>query len=325
MKYIIHKLKNFNYKEFYKYTKEISKINNKSILYCLFDIIKCGFLMGSGYKNYYDYEFYSLTDNERKTYVTDRNIIKINELYNDKEKLIIFKDKSLFNSTYNKFIKRDFIDLRNVSFKEFKEFVKDKSKIVVKSISQDNDKYEILNIDKEKFKNEYNVLKIYNSIIKNEEYLIEEYVVNNEKLLYNDSYIKVVTFLDEKGKCHILESIFVINDVKEKMYSFINEEGKLYTPAISLNGKLYTKHPSNNSVIVGYKVPLYDKVQEFLDKVSKVVKNVRFLEWNILISKDELVLLSASFIPKVYQPKPSVSGTKTGKLDKYKKYMGEKI
>ena len=48
---------------------------------------------------------------------------------------------------------------------------------------------------------------------------------------------------------------------------------------------------------------------------------VRYVGWDIAITKKGLVVLEGNQYPGVFQPKPSISGKKEGILPEYRKYM----
>ena len=58
--YVFKKLKTIRYKEYYNKAKEVSEKVNKSTFYILFDMAKCAFKYGSGYMDYFEFEFYLL-------------------------------------------------------------------------------------------------------------------------------------------------------------------------------------------------------------------------------------------------------------------------
>ena len=85
IKYILKKLKTMRYKEFYNKAKEIGNLVNKSTIYILFDMARCAFKYGSGYMDYFEFEFYLLNKDERSTFLTGRYNNEIVRKYNNKE------------------------------------------------------------------------------------------------------------------------------------------------------------------------------------------------------------------------------------------------
>lgn len=333
IKYILKKIKNMRFKEYYNHASKIGKRINKSTFYILFDMAKCALLYGSGYMDYFEFEFYLLNKEERKTYLTGKYNNDIVKKYNKKEDWHYLDDKGEFNKIFKKYLGREFIDLREASFKEFKEFISDKDKIVCKPIDNCGGKgIDIITIDKSKLKNEYNTLKIYNAIMKKEQYVLEEYIYQHKDLnkLYSGSVntIRIISFLDKYGEAHILSTILRIgnngkvdNFSSGGMYTFVNEEGIVYVPAIDEKGNIYYIHPSTHENIVGFKIPHYEEILPFIRKISKVVPSIRYVGWDIVITEKGIVVVEGNQYPGIFQVKPSISGIKTGDLPKFRKYM----
>lgn len=333
VKYTLKKLRTLRYKEFFNKAREVGKKIDKCSLFVLFDMAKCAVKYGSGYMDYFEFEFYLLNASERATYVTGRINSEVVGKYNKKEDYDKLNDKVQFNNLFKSFLGREFLDLRNVTFKEFKEFVLDKDKIVAKPLDLCGGKgVEIINIDKSKLKNEYNVLKIYNGLMKNNQFLVEDFIEQHESIskLYSGSVnsLRVVTFLDDNGNVQILNTILKIgnggsvdNFSSGGMYSFVNDKGYVYVSAIDEEGNIFKKHPISGVKIDGFKIPHYEKIQPFVEKLAKVVPTLRYVGWDIVITKTGVVVIEGNQFPGIFQVKPSISGIKTGSLPKYKEYM----
>lgn len=333
IKYVLKKLKTMKFKEYYNKSKEIGKKINKPTLYILFDMAMCALKYGSGYMDYFEFDFYLLNKKERETYLTGRYNNEIVKKYNNKSDYYKLDDKVIFNKLFKEFLNRDFIDLREVSFKDFKEFISNKEKIVTKEIDNCGGKgIDIIELDKTKLKNEYNILKLYNQIMNNNQFLVEEYIYQHDELnsLYSGSVnsMRVISFLDNDNNARVLNVILKIgnngnvdNFSHGGMYTFVNEEGIVYVPAIDEKGNIFYNHPKTDKSIVGFKVPDYDKIESLIKELAQVVPTVRYVGWDIVSTNKGLVVIEGNPYPGIFQVKPSISGIKTGDLVKYRKYM----
>ena len=70
IKYVLKKLKTMRYKEFYNKADEIGKKIDKSRFWVLFDMAKCALKYGSGYMDYFEFEF------EGKNYILEKDKLK---------------------------------------------------------------------------------------------------------------------------------------------------------------------------------------------------------------------------------------------------------
>ena len=100
IKYMLKCLKSLNVKNMFNIINKLSKKIHKSKIILTIDIIYCALKYGAGYYDYQEFEFYNLTNKERKTYLTrvkNNNIIKT---YNKKEDFYKLDDKGVFNEIF---------------------------------------------------------------------------------------------------------------------------------------------------------------------------------------------------------------------------------
>ena len=327
IKFIFRKIKGFQYRQFFSIINEIHKKTKKSRICIFFDIVKTVIKYGNGYMDYFEFEFYLLNDEERQTYITAYINNGIVRKYNDKEEMKKFDDKLLFNKIYKEFLKRDYLDLNISSLSDFKKFIKKHNKIICKIPDGTGGKgIQVIEIDKNT-----NVDELYNNLKNNNLMLVEEYLVQHEKMnkLYDQSVntLRIITFLDENG-VHILKTILKIgngghvdNFSSGGMYTFDDENGCVFVPAIDEKGNIFETHPISKTKIVGFEIPQYDEVVKLIQKIGKVNDKVRYIGWDIAISKDGPVLIEGNPFSGIFQVKPSISGIKTGDLPNFRKYM----
>ena len=104
IKYMLKCLKRLNVKNMFNIINKLSKKTHKSKIMLTIDIIYCALKYGAGYYDYQEFEFYNLTNKERKTYLTrvkNNNIIKT---YNKKEDFYKLDDKGVFNEIFKDYI-----------------------------------------------------------------------------------------------------------------------------------------------------------------------------------------------------------------------------
>lgn len=329
---IFKKFKNLLNKECLSIINKISNKIDKPKISIFFDIYKCSLNYESTYNEYYYYEFYNLNEEERDSFITNSLNDKLIDKYNDKDYSIKLEDRGELYKIYKNYVNREYLDLREVSFKEFEEFISKKDKIICKSANSIPNKLEVINIDKSKLKNEYNILKIYNQIMKQEEYIIEEEIKQNDILneIYSKSInsVRITTFKDNSSNVFILNEMLDIgrNDISDNinnddLIALIDENGIIRLPAMDKKGRYFVEHPTTFKKIVGLRVPNIKKAEELAIKLARDIKNVRYITWNVAILNDKVALLSADTHPLVFQLKPTVSKSKIGLKNKYKKYM----
>lgn len=330
IKFILKKMFTWNYKDAYKQAKILSKKYGGNSVGIFFDMMYCGAKYGAGYVDYVEFEFNLLDRNNRKTYLTSELNNRIVKKYNAKSHMYLFNDKINFNKLFKEYIKRDFISIResDSSFEEFKCFCLEHKKIVAKVANGTHG----VGIDLYEIDASTNLRHLYNKLRLNEQFLIEEAVVQHKDLnkLYSESVnsLRVITFLTDDGEVEILRTVLKIgnregidNCRNGGMYTFIDENGKVILPAFDENNIIYEKHPKTGETIVGFVVPYYDKVKALVKAAGKVVPQIRYVGWDVAISEKGPLIIEGNEYSGIFQMKASMNPTKIGDLPTFKKYI----
>lgn len=309
---------------------EISKQTKKNIIIILFDMLRCNLTLKASAYDYYDFEFFNLSKEERKTYLTKG----INDIFikknNNLESSLIFEDRNEFNKKFAEDLKRDWIYLREVKGDSFVEFLKKKRAVIVKPIDKDSKSL----IEKINVNTKTDGKKLYRGLRKTNQVLVEEFIKQHPDMnsLYKNSVntIRLITFFDG-NKFTLLQAILKIgnggivdNYTYGGMYAFLNNSGKVITPAVSKDKKVYEKHPKTNIPILGFKVPFFKEAVNLLKEASKKVDGVAYISWDLAITEDGPLIIKGDSRPKVYQARPSLTKSKLGILSKYNKAKGLK-
>ena len=164
--------------------------------------------------------------------------------------------------------------------------------------------------------------------------LIEEKIEQHKSLAkLNKSSVntlRIVSFYDDK-RVYILNSVFKIgnggvtdNFSSGSMYTFI-KDGKIIVPAIDRNDNIFYKHPISNIDLIGYEIPNYDKVVKLVKECAKMIKEVKYVGWDIAIMDEDVCLIEGNCYPGIYQIKPSFLSEKEGLVNVYEHAMKIKI
>lgn len=326
--YKVKCLKSLNVDTMIKVIDSINKKTNISKNYLLMDMMVCSNKYGTGYQDYQEFEFYNLNKLERKTYLTRVKNNAIVRKFNNKECFKFFDNKYEFNKIFGKFLKREWMILDN-NYEEFVKFCSNKKEIIVKPIDGcGGEGVELIKINKDKLKT------TYNQLIKNNQILIEEKIIQHEALSkLNKSSVntlRIVSFYDGKNT-HILNSVLKIgngaitdNFSSGSMYTFV-EDGKIIVPAIDNKDNIFEIHPISKTNIVGYEIPNYDKAIELVKDCARIIKEVKYVGWDIAILDNDVCLIEGNCYPGIYQIKPSFLKVKKGLVEKYEHAMKIKI
>jgi hypothetical protein len=134
----------------------------------------------------------------------------------------------------------------------------------------------------------------------------------------------MITFYDGSD-VHVLEGVLkmgngadVDNYGQGGMYTVLDDTGTARFPAFDKLSKTYGVHPITGTAIVGFQVPLYDRVISTLKEVGRVVPEIPYVGWDVAIAPDGVVLIEGNYNTGVFQMKPSLTGVKTGLLPHFR-------
>lgn len=324
-KYLFKRIMQLDYKNMFKIAKKIGKKINRNYIIILFDMMICGFKYQAGYYDYQEFEFYNLNSKERKLYLTRGKNNEIVRVYNDKSKFHIFENKNEFYATFDKFIKRKWIEIDKNTKEEFINFFKDNKEIIIKPIDGEGGK----GVEKLIY-NEQEVNEIYDRI-KEKQFIAEQCIKQNEKMnkLYDKSVnsLRMFTFYKD-GQAHFLQAVLKIgnggvvdNFSSGGMYTYVNEEGYVFVEAIDQADNIFYEHPISKTQIVGFKIPMFEEAVSLVKEAAKVVPEIGYVGWDVAIGENEPIVIEGNCFPGVFQTKPSLSKTKEGLIPKYSKVM----
>lgn len=320
VRYYFNLLFHMNFKNMFTAIDKIHERSKKSRLIIFFDMIICSIKYQAGYMDYKVFYFENLKPYQRKTFITrgvNNNYIKT---MNDPAYYYYFNDKVEFNKIFNKYIKRDYIYLHD-NIEYFKKFLKRHKEIIVKPVSLQCGK----GIEKIIISPETDIKELYSNLINSKQLLVEEYIKQSNVMnsLYPNSVntIRIVT-ANKNNKTKILfkairignKGNVVDNFNHGGMYSIINDAGIITKPAIDKEGKVYEKHPTTNTEIVGFIIPYFKEAIKMAVNASKVIPQVGLVGWDIAITDKGPLIIEGNQLPgyDIYQSKIHLNADGTG-------------
>lgn len=319
-----------NFKNMFNTINDIHKRTGKLKIFLFFDIINCAIKYQSGYVDYLLFEMWDLNKKERETVLTrGKNNIFV-KYYNDQKYGHIFLNKNEFNEKFRKYLNRDYIIL-NDNKDEFKKFIKNKKIIFCKPISGTHgDSMEKIN--PKEFDGD-----LFDYLISKNLRLIEEVVVQcdemNKLYPFAINTVRIITVNRYDGKVKVVAAYqrignhgYIVDNYNGGgMVVPINElTGVIEYPAVDKLKNIYYKHPMTNTDIVGFKIPMYKEAVELAKTAAKVVKEVRYVGWDIAITKKGPTIIEGNEYPghDIYQL-PVHRTNNIGVLPKFELSLGK--
>ena len=292
------------------------------------DMVWCSIVYQAGYLDYQEFEFWSLTARERRTWITSGNANSIVVKYNQRDYRALFWDKPRFNERFREYLGRDWLDVRESSTEELEAFLARNPVIMVKRI----DGMSGAGIEKHVSASITDIAEFQGDLIANKQYLVETFLEQHPVMASlsptSVNSLRMITFFDGT-EVHVMEAVLrmgngadVDNYGRGGMYTVIDEKtGIAHYGAFDKYAKSYTVHPVSGTSIVGFQVPLYDEVLATLDTVSRIVPQVPYVGWDVAIAVDGPVIIEGNYNTGVFQMKPSLTGDKIGLLPRFRKII----
>ena len=300
------------------YIKTLKYIRNKtSYLYTFlfFDTIWCYVRYGITYNEYRIFEYYNVSYDKRKTYISKRKYKKLLKKLVPMDIINVIEDKKLFKSRLKDYIKNNIYDINEMSFKEFEDFALNSKKILARS---ENKRLinSLKNYDISKYRSPAFALE---DIKNNKLYMVEK-SISQHKLLneINDLVlINVVSVVNNKNVDAVTSSIkFKDND--HIITGCVNvQTGKIVGHFKDENGHNY------GEMFEGFEIPNYDDIMDLTLKLALELEEINQIEWTFAVgNRGSIYLLDAGvWDDYVFSQIPEFLKDNTGLMSYYKKYL----
>ena len=308
--------------------KAVAAESGKPVILIVVDMIWCSVVYQAGYLDYQEFEFWSLSSRERRTWITSGNANSIVVKYNQREYREWFWDKPQFNERFRQYLGRDWLDVRESTAAELEAFTKYNGTVMAKRIDGMSgagiSKHLATSID------DYEAFRA--QLLENKQYLVETFLTQHPVMASlsptSVNSLRMITFFDGTD-VHVMEAVLrmgngadVDNYGRGGMYTVIDEKtGIAHYGAFDKYANTFTVHPISGTSIVGFQVPLYDEVLATLDTVSRVVPQIPYVGWDVAIGEHGPVIIEGNYNTGVFQMKPSLTGSKIGLLPKFREVI----
>jgi glutathione synthase/RimK-type ligase-like ATP-grasp enzyme len=319
--FILNRIIHLNFHNFFKVYKNIKKKSSKGNLYLFLDIIYCGIIYKAGYNDYYLFEMYNLTNDERKNIITRGFNNSLVKKLNNPNFNHFFSNKNEFNDYFNKYLNRDYLYLNNEE--DFYSFANKHHIVIAKPLNLSCGKnIKKINI----FPNE----KSYNYLLNNQLMLLEEVIKQHNKINeiypFSTNSIRIVTI-----NHHVIFARFRIGNGENIVDNFNHggmvcnvdiNSGKVISPAVDKNGNLFYRHPVTNKEIFGFNIPKWNEIISLCEKISYLIPEIKYVGWDIAVGNDKLYVIEGNEYPghDIYEL-PALRNGKIGNKDLIIKFI----
>lgn len=308
--------------------KEASAQHGKAVPLVVADMLWSAGRHNVGFQDYIDYDFAILTKAERDTYMTHPVSNQISQKYDHPDFRHLFHDKAEFNERFDALLKREWMMIVEGNADELREFTERQGTIVVKETHGQAGtgvhRYHAADVT------DWNAF--HAELLGKSQVLVEEVIRQHADLAAvcpgTVNTTRVTAFFDGE-KTHILAMAqkFGRGAVSDQMsfggfYTMLDENGHAVGAGYDSHGHVHVTHPDSGFPIADFQLPMIDEVKAFVDRAARVVPQVQYVGWDIVVTPEGPVLVEGNWGAGVYENKPSVTGIRTGHKPRYQAAIG---
>ncbi|MDR6691935.1 hypothetical protein J2X55_002865 [Microbacterium sp. 1154] len=308
--------------------KEASTQHGKALPLVIADMLFQAGVKNVGFQDYIDYDFAILTPAERATYMTHPVSNQISQKYDHPDYRGLFQDKVEFDRTFSEFLRREWMVVDADNADDLRSFTERLGTIVTKEpVGQAGTgvhRYHAAEVE--------DWGQFHRGLLERGEILVEEVIRQHDDLAAvcpgTVNTTRVTAFFDGQ-KTHILAMAqkFGRGAVSDQMtfggfYTMLDENGHALGAGYDSHGHVHELHPDSGVRIADFQLPMIDEVKAFVDQVARVVPQVQYVGWDIVVGPDGPVLVEGNWGAGVYENKPSVTGIRTGHKPRYQAAIG---
>ena len=266
--------------------------------YCLLfmDWVLCRVFLGATPDDYFKYRFYDKTWRCRREFITQSRMMWLIGAFNNgsEDERILVEDKTIFAEAFKDFTKRKILSSENLSEESFRAFINELGRVIIKPADgyNGNDIY-ILNASD----GEEAMRRAYESF-SSHKYTVEE-VLEQDGLMHeiNPGTCNTmrVNVINNNGSFEIQNAILrsgqgdkpVDNICAGGVVSWVDvETGIVASPFCDLMGKRVLQHPLTGTIIIGKKIPSWDKVKATAIEAAEKISRVKYTSWDIAVIRN---------------------------------------
>ena len=267
------------------------------------DMLCCMIFYGFLIEDYFNFKLWRFKACERKKFTSARRQAYLVEKTCGEycEKL---ENKAKFNSTFDDYLKREWLELPGTDFETFKSFAETKKAFIVKPLCGEQGK----GVRVESISN-CCAEDLYNNLCA-ERVIVEERLTQVKELAeFNADSIntmRVVTLLCKEGARVITAAIrfgrknqVVDNYCSGGLAASVNTEyGIVCSAAVDNSGKEHIVHPDSGKQIIGFKVPMWDEIKQTCIDAAELIPETKYVGWDVCITEDgEIAFVEGNAAP----------------------------
>lgn len=327
--WLVERTRNVDLGSLTRRARAVGRRHHRPTPVVLADMLLWSTLHDTGFQDYVDWDYAILSRSERGTFLTNGISNHIAMRYNDPAFRGLFEDKIAFDRRFDAMLHRAWLDVRESDADALRRVTELDGVVIAKQPVSNSgsgvSKYRASEIDDwEAFRRR---------LVERGEFLAEEHIVQHPELatvapgVVNTT--RVTTFLDGED-VHVLsfaQKFGVGTGASDQQqfggfFTLLDEEGRSLGPGYGSHQHVYATHPETGASITDFRLPMADRVLALAREAARVVPEIRYVGWDVVVRADRPVLLEGNWMPGAYENKPTATGRRTGSLPRFREVVG---
>jgi hypothetical protein len=328
LRYLADRARRIDVGSVFTRAREVRDQHGKPVPAVVVDMLWSAAFKEVGFQDYVDFDFAMLSAAERATYMTHPVSNRLSQRYDAEAYRHVFHDKLEFNRAFGEFLGREWMHVQEGNADELEKFTRTHGTIIAKTrrgqAGSGVKRYHAADVS--------DWAQFHRDLLQREEEVIEQVITQHADLAAvcpgTVNTTRVTAFFDG-SKTHILAVAqkFGRGEVSDQMsfggfYTMLDQSGHACSAGYDSHGHVHADHPDSGVHIADFQLPLYDEMVAFIDKAARVVPQIQYVGWDVVIGPDGPVLVEGNWGAGVYENKPSVSGVRTGHKPRYRAAIG---
>ncbi len=292
--YVLKRIGKMDYKKMNETANMLHKKTGKSKWWLFLDMARCAARYNAGYMDYKIAQMYRLNDEQKKTVITRGLSNEIVRRMNDKAYWHFFDDKTEFNQTFAKWVKRDWLRCdEKLEQGTLSAFLENKPCVIFKPLEGSSGQ----GIEKYQPQAWQDMDAFYQLIMEKGPAILEEVVVQHPDMSRlcptSVNTVRIATLIGEKKEGIVYAFLRIGNgkvmdnvDCGGMAARVDLATGKLLTVGADKQGNVFDHHPMTGTPIVGFTVPYFREACDMCLEAMQVVPQVRFVAWDVAITAE---------------------------------------
>ncbi len=295
LSYVFKRVGKMDFARMQDTARMLHKKTGKPTAWLLADMGKCALKYNAGYMDYKIAEMYRLNDAQRRTVITRGISNEIVRRMNDKAYWHFFDDKTQFNTTFAKWVQRDWIKSdEGMTLDALTAFLADKDQVIYKPLEGSSGQG-IVKYEKKEW--EANPGLFRDQLLEAGPGVLEEVIVQHREMARmcptSVNTVRIATLLGDKKEGIVYAFLRIGNgrvmdnvDCGGMAARVDLDTGRLLTVGADKLGNTYEKHPITGTPIIGFQIPFFEEAKAMCIAAMRVVPQVRFVAWDVAITED---------------------------------------